>query len=224
MDYPQDSNTARERCLEAATEAVMGDRNREYGDPEDDFSGTARMWDVILKNKLLPNTIIEPHEVAAMMIAVKLSRIRQSPDVSDHWIDIAGYAACGMECSTKRAFLDPTHHWPIDAQPGDGDYDYSPMETEAAAHRAWGDERARFNEEKDNGQSPTISTPLADDSVGPGPHSARKYTDAKWLKKQQAWRESRDNTGETGGGVASAPAGTKDPGTKITDSDSSVSK
>jgi hypothetical protein len=37
------------------------------------------------------------HDVAAMMIMIKLSRIAWTPEDIDHWVDIAGYAACGYE-------------------------------------------------------------------------------------------------------------------------------
>jgi hypothetical protein len=40
---------------------------------------------------------IEPHDVAAMMIIVKLSRIQTSPTKRDSWVDLAGYAALGCE-------------------------------------------------------------------------------------------------------------------------------
>jgi hypothetical protein len=32
-----------------------------------------------------------------MMALVKISRITPSPNIDDHWIDLAGYAACGGE-------------------------------------------------------------------------------------------------------------------------------
>ncbi len=37
-----------------------------------------------------------------MMILMKLSRLATSPAKPDHWIDMAGYAACGGECATKE--------------------------------------------------------------------------------------------------------------------------
>lgn len=37
------------------------------------------------------------HKEALDMIAVKLSRLLQNPDHTEHWMDIAGYAHLGME-------------------------------------------------------------------------------------------------------------------------------
>jgi hypothetical protein len=42
---------------------------------------------------------IAPHDVAAMMAMLKLSRIRWSPGKRDSWVDLAGYAACGWDCA-----------------------------------------------------------------------------------------------------------------------------
>lgn len=90
-------DTRRQKTLQTAAEYVCGDRNQQYGNPIDDFRGTAAMWSVILDSKL--REPLDAHEVAAMMIAVKLSRLRVSPGKQDHWVDIAGYAACGSECA-----------------------------------------------------------------------------------------------------------------------------
>jgi len=35
------------------------------------------------------------------MNLLKLARIKTSPEHADHWIDIAGYAACGGEVATN---------------------------------------------------------------------------------------------------------------------------
>jgi hypothetical protein len=36
-----------------------------------------------------------------MMIQLELARIKTSPEHADHWIDVAGYAACGGEVAVK---------------------------------------------------------------------------------------------------------------------------
>lgn len=77
--------------LEDAARIVNQDRNIDYGSPEDNFGRIAVMWGAYL------NQDIRRHDVAAMMIMLKLARIGQSPDKMDHWVDIAGYAACGAE-------------------------------------------------------------------------------------------------------------------------------
>ena len=86
----------RKECLDAAAAAILTDRNLDYSDPEDNFQDIATIWTIQLGDKLL--SPITPAEVAALSIGVKLSRLKTSPRVADHWVDIAGYAACGASC------------------------------------------------------------------------------------------------------------------------------
>ncbi len=80
--------------LTDAEHLINGDRNNQYGPPSQDFDRTALMWTTYLSGR----TILEAHDVAAMMILLKLSRIAWSPNNRDSWVDIAGYSACGFEC------------------------------------------------------------------------------------------------------------------------------
>ena len=84
--------SVREEVLDRAKTYVSQDRNTDYGEPEDNFAAIAYLWSKYLDTK------IEPHEVAILMILVKVARIKSSPNNADNWIDIAGYAACGAEC------------------------------------------------------------------------------------------------------------------------------
>lgn len=83
----------RTRLLADATEIINGDRNVQYGEPSQDFERTALLWTVYLSGR----SVVQSHDVAAMMCLLKLSRITWSPEVRDHWVDLAGYAACGFE-------------------------------------------------------------------------------------------------------------------------------
>lgn len=84
---------ARASLLAGAEAAVNGDRDNQYGDPRQDFQRTAWMWGAYL------DVEIAPHDVAAMMGLLKISRIRWSPGKQDSWMDLAGYAACGWDCA-----------------------------------------------------------------------------------------------------------------------------
>jgi len=81
----------REEILEQAKVIVTVDRNADYGEPEQNFNRIAEMWTGYLGAR------VHPHDVAAMMILMKVSRISSTPGIQDHWVDIAGYAACGGE-------------------------------------------------------------------------------------------------------------------------------
>lgn len=87
--------TAREDVLNTAKKAVTQDRNLDYAAPEDNFKDISDMWNIYIRNLGRP---IQPHDEAVHQIIVKISRIKQSPQKFDHWVDIAGYAACGYEC------------------------------------------------------------------------------------------------------------------------------
>ena len=81
----------RQKLLETAAKIVKGDRQKNYGTPEDNFGRIADLWGTFL------NKNITASDVAAMMILMKVARIMHDPSHMDSWVDIAGYAACGGE-------------------------------------------------------------------------------------------------------------------------------
>ena len=92
--------TIRERVLEEAKRAVCQDRNNQYGEPERNFDTIADMWADYLRGCGVSIDFLEPWDVAAMMIQLKLSRIASAKEkpTFDTLVDIAGYAACAAEC------------------------------------------------------------------------------------------------------------------------------
>ena len=83
--------TIRANILDAAKACVCGKREDDYGTPEDNFGVIAKLWTAYTGAK------IEPQDVAAMMILLKIGRISSGSLSRDNWIDVAGYAACGGE-------------------------------------------------------------------------------------------------------------------------------
>lgn len=81
----------REELLDEAKRIVMGARQENYGSPESNFKTIADMWTAYLK------VVIEPVDVAAMMVLMKVARLANKSDHMDSWVDIAGYAANGAE-------------------------------------------------------------------------------------------------------------------------------
>jgi len=81
--------------LDAARQAVTVDRAATHGQLEDSFGLVAAYWSAHL------GTPVSRSDVAVMMIQLKLARIKTSPEHADHWIDVAGYAACGGEVAVK---------------------------------------------------------------------------------------------------------------------------
>ena len=86
----------RKECLEQASKITQGERQENYGTPEDNFKRIADLWSVYLEQD------IQPHDVAAMMSLMKIARLMNQPNHQDSWVDLAGYAACGCEITTKE--------------------------------------------------------------------------------------------------------------------------
>lgn len=86
-----DKSILRREILDDAMFLTSNDRNKDYGDPADNFEATANMWSAY------KGVVFTAHDVAAMMILLKVSRLSCSPAKRDNWVDIAGYAALGGE-------------------------------------------------------------------------------------------------------------------------------
>lgn len=91
----------RKECLDAAAGCVLQDRQNQYGGPENNFERIAQMW-----NGYLGTSSIKPWDVAVMMGMLKMARARFNPKYADNWVDLAGYAACGIECATAQEEFD----------------------------------------------------------------------------------------------------------------------
>lgn len=88
----------REEILKEALRCVTGEREQQYGSPEDSFEVIADLWMTYLEKKTVPDTglvVLNPEDVAAMMALLKIARICTGKYKGDNWVDLAGYAACG---------------------------------------------------------------------------------------------------------------------------------
>jgi len=86
----------RAEILDAAKKCVCGDREQQYGSPENNFRLIAAFWGDYLEMH------IEPQDVAMMMALLKIARIATGTDTADSYIDLAGYAACGGELAVSN--------------------------------------------------------------------------------------------------------------------------
>lgn len=89
----------RAEILDTAKECVCGQREQDYGSPEDNFQTIANLWTAYMGVGF--NSI----DVAMMMALLKIARIRSGTGTDDSFVDLAGYAACGGEITTKRNAL-----------------------------------------------------------------------------------------------------------------------
>lgn len=108
------SDNVLEDTLKQAMGMVTGTRAQEYGGTVHTHERIGQMWAAVLDL----DEPIPPGKVAAMMVSLKLIRSTSSPG-QDSWIDAAGYAAIGAECTAQAnaiarpALWAPAH----DAQP-----------------------------------------------------------------------------------------------------------
>lgn len=89
------AHTTRESVLDAAKRCVCGDREQDYGSPEDNFAVIAALWTAYT------GTDITPKDVAMMMALLKIARAKAGSK-PDTYIDLAGYAACGGELEANN--------------------------------------------------------------------------------------------------------------------------
>jgi hypothetical protein len=87
----------RAETLDKAKQCVCGQRENEYGSPEDNFLTIAKLWSAY------KDVDFSANDVAMMMALLKIARIRTGTVTEDSFVDLAGYAACGAEIvSTNR--------------------------------------------------------------------------------------------------------------------------
>jgi len=93
--------------LDKAKQCVCGQREHEYGSPENNFQTIANLWNAYLDKK---GVIFTPVDVAMMMSLLKIARIKSGTATEDSFVDLAGYAACGGEIATgEHPFTEAPH-------------------------------------------------------------------------------------------------------------------
>jgi hypothetical protein len=85
----------REDIFDQAHSLTSTDRQASYGSPRKNHERIAKLWSVVLGIE------IEPWQVALCMVQVKVSRLIESPDKLDSWIDATAYAGIGGELATE---------------------------------------------------------------------------------------------------------------------------
>lgn len=91
------TSVTRSGILETARACVCGEREEDYGSPEDNFQLISNLWELYLDACSYREThCLYASDVANMMVLLKVAR-NASGSKLDNWIDICGYAACGGE-------------------------------------------------------------------------------------------------------------------------------
>ena len=92
----------RGEILETAAKIVTGGKNKQYGEPEDNFEVIAEYWSTYLSQHNGGRAILlTPMDVAVMMALFKIGRITTAGEFTeDSYVDCAGYAAIAGEMAT----------------------------------------------------------------------------------------------------------------------------
>lgn len=83
--------------LDRAKVIVTGEREKQYGKPEDNFAIIAELWSAYTGYKF------SPVDVTMMMALLKVARIKTGVGTVDSFVDLAGYAACAGEIAERNA-------------------------------------------------------------------------------------------------------------------------
>ena len=87
---------------------ICEDREQAYGSPKDNFETIGFLWSAYLRaahpelKKVMGVNHIDEKDVAVMMALLKIARIA-SGETEDSFVDLAGYAACGVEIATRTS-------------------------------------------------------------------------------------------------------------------------
>ena len=88
----------RAEILDAAKKCVCGQREHDYGNPEDNFKRIADLWNAYMGDGMK----FTPKDVAVMMALLKVARIKTGTGTDDCFVDLAGYAACAGEIAARE--------------------------------------------------------------------------------------------------------------------------
>ena len=94
-DTPTDTPTTRAEILDAAKKIVTGDREKQYGKPEDNFAVIAEFWATYIGHP------ISSEDVAIMMALLKIARIRSGNYKADSFVDGVGYLSLAAEIARR---------------------------------------------------------------------------------------------------------------------------
>ena len=94
-DTPTDTLTTRAEILDAAKKIVTGDRDKQYGKPEDNFAVIAEFWTTYIGHP------ISSEDVAIMMALLKIARIRSGNYKADSFVDGVGYLSLAAEIAGR---------------------------------------------------------------------------------------------------------------------------
>lgn len=83
-------------CLNEAKQIINGERQDQYGNPEDSFAKIAEYWDTYLRQNhetFNGGPLLKTIDVAHMMMLFKIARMSGQEVKRDNYVDLCGYAS-----------------------------------------------------------------------------------------------------------------------------------
>lgn len=96
MKNPKPEPWTRKRVLAEAEKCVCGQREHDYGVPEDNFGRIANLWSAYM------GVEFTPVDVSMMMVMLKAARIKSGGGTMDSFVDGCGYFSCGGEIFARN--------------------------------------------------------------------------------------------------------------------------
>jgi hypothetical protein len=99
-------NKASEMLKKAA--AAVEDRQGVYGPPTKNFKNIADLWNAWLAARYNDENVplLDASDVSVMSLLIKTARLAETPGHEDSWVDIAGYAGCGLQVQLPQEEAD----------------------------------------------------------------------------------------------------------------------
>lgn len=92
----------RGKILDTAKEIINGERQDQYGQPENNFDLIGQYWRVFLKGRGYGDLVFSPEDVAMMLALLKIARITAGSAKEDSFVDLCGYAALAYDLSKPK--------------------------------------------------------------------------------------------------------------------------
>ena len=115
----------RKETLVEADKCVNGQREHDYGSPEDNFATIAEMWTTYLRrsSSKFNQIVVTAHDVTVMMALLKIARIASGQVKEDNYIDGCGYLACAAEIATNKPKVESFKTLKVDPGLDEMDFD-----------------------------------------------------------------------------------------------------
>ena len=96
-ETPKRPDPIRKQVLHIAEQIICRDRQDQHGKPENTFDIIAELWEAYLYGRTGHRVVIQPVDVAQMMVLLKVARFTQNPKNLDNFLDGIGYEALAAE-------------------------------------------------------------------------------------------------------------------------------